>query len=523
MTNPSRVQVDDDHASGAVQDGMALLRALAVAPQGDLIPLKQKAKVWVDRFDEAQESVRQLQRHRMAPDRAVDGWVLDMFGATESAISREQLVDEFVARYRKERRLVDNDRHAGPWLFEFELQRGDGNLPELVALTGAGVHPDAFARHCQDWLPQWRHDPYLAAVFDERRDVDAWHPIWFGSSALFDRLLDVASRFRGESDYWVNAVALPGDGQQAMRGLFILHANAGMLDDPKPPPGMRQDQRLMVVLALAWRQLEHQIKSLARLSEADRRDMIQLLAPGLLHHEIGSLMNSFVSQAITLRTQLDELAQANPEHPQLQQHGLLAADIAIHAQRLFAVTDAFNNLDKRAAVEDTDLDKVCTGVRLLLRHRLGQCGVDLSWDAPAFVSIQLHTDVVLLSQALLNLINNALNAFSEAQSRPPRLIRIEAQWAVSGRLMIAVLNNGPAIAADSQRYLFQRGYTTRAQGHGQGLYLSRLIARYLGGELTTMEPAALPVNFQVGFRFNFLRNLPAHQGVARATLKPTAR
>jgi DNA-binding transcriptional regulator/RsmH inhibitor MraZ len=40
---------------------------------------------------------------------------------------------------------------------------------------------------------------------------------------------------------------------------------------------MRQDQRLLIVLALAWRQLEHQIKSLAALTEADRREFIRLL------------------------------------------------------------------------------------------------------------------------------------------------------------------------------------------------------------------------------------------------------
>lgn len=513
--NHAASKSDDTPEEGPIESGLALLRQLANATPADWSTLKHAARDWQTRFEAGRDTRRRQLHLRLPHDRSVDGWILDIFTATESAISREQLLTDFTARYRKERRLVDHERHAGPWLFEFRLDASAPPDQALQALQAAGVHPAAWAQYTAQHLPAWREDPYLSAVFADQLDLDGWHPLWFGRSALFDALLNIQQRFLGESDYWVNAVALQGDGRQAMRGLFLLHPNASPLEDPVPPPNMKQDQRLLVVLSLAWRQLEHQVKALARLTEADRREMIQLLAPGLLHHELGSAMNSISSQAHELKAELQALAQANPEYPLLAEHAQRASSLAALASRAFNITDAFNNLDKRAPLETLSLQRVCTGVRQLLMHRLGGVGVDLAWDEAAFEAITLHTDAVMLTQALLNLINNALNAFAEHPVRPPRRVRLLLGRLDERSLQLHIVNNGPPIALADQPELFRRGYTTRAQGHGQGLYLSRLIARYLGGELNLMEVAALPDGYRVGFRLSLLKELAASEGVAR--------
>jgi len=515
ITSVSTMAKTDAEASGVIEGALALLRKLAVAPQGDFVALKQAAKDCVQKLDETRELLRTQQRHRLAPERSVDSWILDMFTATESAISREQLVTDFVARYRRERNVRDHERHAGPWLLDLSFNAVQGDT-EPVVVAAAGVHPDAMIQLARDWLPHWLDDPYLAAIFKDRHDIDAWHPLWFGASPLLDRMLNVGDRYAGEADYWVNGVMLAGDGRSGLRGLLIVHPNGGTLEDPRPPPNMKQDQRLLLVLSLAWRQLEHQIRSLARLTEADRRAMIQLLAPGVLHHEIGSVMNTLASQSASLGRTLTELSELNPAVLDFADYARQACNIDTNAQRVYAVTDAFNNLDRRAAVEDTDLDRICHGVRDLLTHRLGQVGVDLRWPQADFQAATLRTDAVLLSQALLNICNNALNAFAEGQVRPPRFIRLTLWPAEGQRLVLAIINNGPAIADLDAGHIFERGYTTRTQGHGQGLYLSRLITRYLGGELFLLESSRLPEGFRVGFRLSLLRELPATQGLARA-------
>ena len=502
-------------SSGLLSDALTLVRDLANAPKGELERLKNRAAKFVVDFDEHQSSLARVRHLRPAPERAADAWILDMFQATESAISRERLLQDFLQRYAKERGLRDNEHHAGPWLLVFEREAATQGTHGITGQCCAGLHRDAFNAQCAAWLPQADTDPFLDMVFKSGGDIDGWHGPWFNGSRLFDALLDVGKRWRGEPDYWVSAVCLPGFGNESTHGVFLLHPNAGTLLDPVPSATMRQDIRLLLVLALAWRQLEHQIKGLARLTEEDRRLLLRLLAPGIMHHEIGAAMDGLRSQSADLLNLLKPLALANREVPALDAATRLTYAMALQTQRLFDVTDAFNGLDRRAAVEPTDLDACCRQVRLLLNHRLGHLGVGLAWDEAAFGDLALRTDIVLLVQTLVNVCSNALNAFAEGQTRPPRRIAIERASISHDKLELLLLNNGPAIKDADAKRLFQRGYTTRREGHGQGLYLSRLIARYLGGNLELISAMPLAGDWSVCFRLTLSRDLQAAQGVAQ--------
>jgi signal transduction histidine kinase len=493
----------------AVQQTFALVRQLADG--GDFEAVRRQAQILVK---DRPESANPRRRKVPASSRDVDAWILDMFRATESAIPRETLVDDFIQRYRRERRIVDQATHNGPWLFVFEAERGQGEMVAIRPLFGAGVHPDAFAGHCREMLPHWRNDPFLSYVFAEQRDIDLWYAHPFQGSPLFDGLLDVRRRFGGEADYWLNAAVLPGDERHETRAVFILYRNSGDPLFPEPPPGTRQDQRLLTVLALAWRQLEHQVRGLARISEADRRDLINLIAPGLLHHEIGFNMRTAYGQAYEQFQLLKRIAEETGRED-VAMAVRYAHGVAGLVLKLYRITDVFNNLDKRGQVEDSTLDKLFSDIKILLHHRLGHAHTELYWDQAEFAEQTLHTDVVLLTQALVNILNNALNALTEADTPPPRRIQVILDAAGDGKLSLCLFNNGPSIAPQQARDIFRRGYTTRRQGHGQGLYLSRLVAHYLGGELNLIETPALPVDFHTGFRLTLKRHLPAEQGVAR--------
>lgn len=513
---------DDDPTSELLREAVDLARQLATAPRGDWPALKSKAEAFDLRYRQDLDRRGVVRRHRMAPDRSADQWILDIFKSTEAAISREQLLADFISRYGRQRGVETRYNPQGPWLLVIEWVAGEAG-PQLAPYQALGIHPQALAAQCAVWLPQAEEDALLQPVLFEGTDLDGYHAPRFGGSPLLDHLLDVARepRFAGESDYWVSAVALPGPRARTGFGLFVLHPNAGTLEDPIPPPNMRQDQRLLVVLALAWRQLEHQIKSLARLSEQNRREFIQLLAPGLLHHEIGAEMRALYGQARELYGGLRHWAQAEPLRSDLDHMARTAYAVGSHAQRLFAVTDAFNNLDKRAQVEDTTLGEVCERVRLLLRHRLGATAVDLAL-APELESLSVHTDAVLLTQAVLNIVNNALNALTEGQTSPPRQVRIAPlpprSTALRGqdgaeRVGMLISNNGPLIPADVVPFIFNRGFTTRSSGHGQGLYLVRMVAHYLGGDAQLAEAQALPAGHTVGFRITTLCHPPAEGAV----------
>ena len=507
-----------ESAQNVVKQSLDLLRQLAHGQRADFDDLKQRAQTLTAAHDENLARFSRERGQLRDKARAVDAWIFDIFGATERAIPRETLVEEFLARYREERHIADSEKHAGPWLFLFETEHEQGRLLGLRPRASAGVHPEAFRRLCAEHLPRAADDPFLGALVDSGQDIEGWHAQWFAGSPLFDHLLDISRRFGGEPDYWVNGVLLPGDGRYESLALLILHPNAGDLLRPEPPTTMRQDQRLLMALVLVWRQLEHQIKSLKALSEADRRELIQLIAPGLLHHEIGAVMRTLDAQAVELFHLLKDqaLAARAAQDTPLGLAVRYAHGIGTLAGRLFRITDAFNNLDKRSEVESTDLGHIFAELRLLLTHRLGALGVDFSYPEAVFQACRVHTDAVLLEQALLNILNNALNALDEGATPPPRRIRAYVEKREGRLLTVAVVNNGPPIPPDRATDIFRRGYTTRVRGHGQGLYLARLIAHYLGGGLDLMTGASLPDGFPAGFLFSLTSDLAAKEGVSRA-------
>ncbi len=503
-------------AQGVVSACIALVQELAGAHQKDFEHLKHRAQELATAYTQIPHQRPHKQGWERA--RAVDAWILDIFSATERAIPRETLVEEFLTRYRKERQIGDAYKPHGPWLFVFETEHEQGHLVKIHGRASAGVHPEAFQQLCAEYLPLASSDSFLEPVLVDGADIDGWHALWFGGSPLFDRLVGTRRRSGGDADYWVNAVLLPGNDRYESRAIFILHPNAGDLIQPEPPPAMRQDQRLLMVLALAWRQLEHQIKSLAALTEADRREFINLIAPGLLHHEIGALMHTLSAQVYEQFNLLKPLALQSPEN-ESGPIGLAtryAHAIGGLAARLYAVTDAFNNMDKRAEVEESTLANIFKEIQLLLNHRLGEVGAQLDIPRDAFTAISLRTDTVLLEHALLNIINNALNAFEDHRTPPPRKIRVDVEKHERHLLTLVIANNGPAIPGSLDKDIFRRGFTTRRSGHGQGLYLARLVAHYLGGSLHLIEEAALPDGYRVGFRMSLSTRLASMEGVSRA-------
>lgn len=91
--------------------------------------------------------------------------------------------------------------------------------------------------------------------------------------------------------------------------------------------------------------------------------------------------------------------------------------------------------------------------------------------------IILYADEGQITQILINLVKNAIQA--EA-----RKIEITADINLSEQIIITVYNNGSPISKDSQEEIFVPFYTTKQEGTGIGLSLSRQIMRLHSGTLS---------------------------------------
>ena len=91
-------------------------------------------------------------------------------------------------------------------------------------------------------------------------------------------------------------------------------------------------------------------------------------------------------------------------------------------------------------------------------------------------------DLELLEQVLINLIKNAMEAFSKYSNSHIKKVLLTAHC-VDGFTTITVVDNGPGISKEMQENIFVPFYTTKIGGSGIGLALSRQIMRLHKGQL----------------------------------------
>lgn len=123
------------------------------------------------------------------------------------------------------------------------------------------------------------------------------------------------------------------------------------------------------------------------------------------------------------------------------------------------------------------------GSLLLLRDQIRQKGITLTPPDPAATANTVRARHVQLEQVLVNLLQNAVQACPrEGQiiltiSADPQAIRL------------SVNDDGPGVPATLRDSLFQPFVTSKADGIGLGLAISRDIMRQLGGDLTHDDTA----------------------------------
>jgi signal transduction histidine kinase len=111
-------------------------------------------------------------------------------------------------------------------------------------------------------------------------------------------------------------------------------------------------------------------------------------------------------------------------------------------------------------------------------------------------AMTLTADPRLIEQVLINLLLNALQATDE-QADPE--IALEARIDAQNRPVIQVTDNGPGIVAESLDKIFVPFYSTRKDGSGIGLSLSRQIMRMHRGDLTARSTPDVETVFTLRF------------------------
>lgn len=207
------------------------------------------------------------------------------------------------------------------------------------------------------------------------------------------------------------------------------------------------------------------------LVQANRLAILGQVAAGVAH-EINQPVATIRAYADNARTFLDR-GQSSTAAENME-------SIAELTDRVGAITDELRRFARKGhfAAGPTAMKEVVEGALMLLRSRFAGRMDAIRIDLPPD-DLQALGNRIRLEQVLINLLQNALEAIGDSENGAIR-VRCED---VAGGIALTVADNGPGIAADVREELFTPFNTSKEDGLGLGLAISKEIVSDYGGTI----------------------------------------
>ena len=204
------------------------------------------------------------------------------------------------------------------------------------------------------------------------------------------------------------------------------------------------------------------------------------LASGIAH-EINQPLAAVVNYANASQRYLQSL-DSNPAAVERVAQGLERINLhANHAAQVIKRLRGFLRKGRRN-LQALDISEVARQAVSLCAWEAGERNVTIELQLPESLP-WVYADRVLLEQVLLNLLRNAIDANNEQLPGQLSRIILQAQILDGATLQISVQDQGPGVSTGELEQLFTPFYTSKAEGLGLGLSMSRSIVEGFGGEL----------------------------------------
>jgi C4-dicarboxylate-specific signal transduction histidine kinase len=181
--------------------------------------------------------------------------------------------------------------------------------------------------------------------------------------------------------------------------------------------------------------------------------------------------------------------------PDLGEARAAATRIVQDATRTAGIISRIRQLFKKGApqLESVDVNEVIREMIVLLRSEATRYSIsvrtELSADPPL-----LTADRLQLQQVLMNLIINAIDAMKDVDGT--RELAIKSQRAGDGLVLVSVSDTGVGLPPQ-QDQIFDAFFTTKLQGTGMGLSISRSIVEAHGGRLWAADNSPRGASFHL--------------------------
>jgi signal transduction histidine kinase len=221
------------------------------------------------------------------------------------------------------------------------------------------------------------------------------------------------------------------------------------------------------------RQLERQIDVSSRLAAISR-------LTGGVAHEIKNPLNAIALHLEVLRGKLDG------DQPEVD---VIAGEI----KRLDTVVKTFLNFTKPIDLKAHPLDLKQVVEQVLALVSVEAEAKHIQIEAALEDRVWINGDSDLLKQAVLNIVNNGLEAMQEGGKLSICMEWTGAEW------QIAITDNGPGIAPEARAQIFNLYFTTKQHGTGIGLATTFRVVQLHGGTIDVASELGKGTTFRLRF------------------------
>ena len=221
-----------------------------------------------------------------------------------------------------------------------------------------------------------------------------------------------------------------------------------------------------------------------RQAQAELAHVSRVTAMGELTASLAHEVNQPIAAAVTdANTCLRWLTR---DQPDLQEAREAASRIVKDATRAAEIITRVRLLFKKGVPEPEliDINEVIEEMIVLLSTEATRYSISVRTTLAADLP-QVVGDRVQLQQVLMNLIINGIDAMKEVEAL--RELAIDSQRGENEELVVSVTDTGVGLPAQQVDQIFDAFFTTKPDGTGMGLRISRSVVESHGGRLWAVD------------------------------------
>ncbi|RLC53602.1 MAG: ATP-binding protein [Candidatus Cloacimonadota bacterium] len=222
----------------------------------------------------------------------------------------------------------------------------------------------------------------------------------------------------------------------------------------------------------------------------------------VLTHEIMNSITPIASLSSTINELLKDIDTTDNKPQMIDDETVIdirnsLKTITKRSTGLVHFVESYRNLTKipKPKFNIIPVKEIFNNVHLLMEKNIKLKGIDCVIDISP-PSLELTADEELIEQVLINLIKNAMHALSNIENAK---IIMKAFMDKRGRVVVQLIDNGSGILKEVIDKIFVPFFTTKPDGSGIGLSLSKQIMRMHGGTLTAQSEPNVKTSFTLRF------------------------